>query len=383
MNIIFICSCLEPGKDGVGDYTRKLATALIKHGLHSRIIALNDRRLNSETWSGEQCDNKTTINVLRLSSTISWKKRLKLAKKYIHDFDPTFISLQYVPFGYQIKGLPFKLARNLKQVSKKNQWTIMFHELSVNKDESLKFKLWAFLQVYIIKSLLKKLKPAFVATNTKIYQVRLAQMGYPTHILPVFSNIDKVHINKIYVPNKSLVPDYIQTNRSDFIIGTLFGSFSSRTWDLQSLLNLYLRTATKKKLVIASIGRMSYGDEQWAMLEKEFPDIIFLTLGIQDASFISYWLSCYTDFGILSTLPELATKSGSFMAFKQHGLPVVCKGKTIELDHYHVALDPALISVNDLKHFGIPPKYLPVSVLDEVADDFIAHVKKRSDLSLI
>ena len=33
MKIVFICGCLEPGKDGVGDYTRRLSAELIDHGV--------------------------------------------------------------------------------------------------------------------------------------------------------------------------------------------------------------------------------------------------------------------------------------------------------------------------------------------------------------
>jgi len=37
LNILFICSSLEPGKDGVGDYAHKLASALICHGSNNKL----------------------------------------------------------------------------------------------------------------------------------------------------------------------------------------------------------------------------------------------------------------------------------------------------------------------------------------------------------
>ena len=41
MKLIFICGSLEPGRDGVGDYTRRLAGELIRQGHQIAIIALN------------------------------------------------------------------------------------------------------------------------------------------------------------------------------------------------------------------------------------------------------------------------------------------------------------------------------------------------------
>jgi hypothetical protein len=371
MKIIFICSCLEPGKDGVGDYTRKLAGALIGRGYHSAIIAIYDGRLSTDSWQGKQWDNGTAVDVLRISPALSWKNRLQLIKQYIDAFRPVWLSLQYVPFGFQIKGLPFLLPGRLKKLSRQHRWNIMFHELSVNKHESLKFKLWALAQEKIIQLLVKTLQPDFVTTNTELYRLRLQQMGAATHVIPVFSNIPCIaHVNDM--AEKNIIPGYLLNNRHQYTIGTLFGSFTYKNWDLKSLLNKFSKNSQPKKLVIASIGKMSSGYTYWKTLEKEFPDIIFLTLGIQQADFISYWLSYYTDFGILTTLPELSGKSGSYMAFKEHGIPVLCREPEEQLKKYNIPLDEYLTVVtNDESLLTIPGKFAPVLLLNNAVDQFI------------
>ena len=48
MKIMFICGSLEPGKDGVGDYTRRLCAHLKKHHIEVGILAYNDKFINSE-----------------------------------------------------------------------------------------------------------------------------------------------------------------------------------------------------------------------------------------------------------------------------------------------------------------------------------------------
>jgi hypothetical protein len=367
VKIFFICSCLEPGKDGVGDYTRKLACALINRGYTTAIAAINDRRIQDETiWQGEQQDENTMVTVLRLSSSLPWSMRLAKAKAFAGEFNPGWISFQYVPFGFQIKGLPFNIGRKLKSISTYQPWHIMFHELSVNKDESLKFKAWAFLQINIIKSLLRTLKPALITTNTSIYQYRLKEMGYPAKLLSLFS-----HITPLADPGRHLtylIPEFLANNRDAYIVGTLFGSFAFKSWNLRSLLDKF--SQGNKKAVIASIGRMAMGEAYWKALENEYPHIIFLTLGIQDTAFISYWLSEYTDFGILTVPPELAGKSSTFMAFKEHGIPVVCNEKTVMLESYKVPPDKVLTEVHAGRDFVVPAKYRPIALLDEVVKQF-------------
>jgi Trk K+ transport system NAD-binding subunit len=45
MKIAFICGSLEPGRDGVGDYTRRLAGELVKQQHEVLVIAFNDRQI--------------------------------------------------------------------------------------------------------------------------------------------------------------------------------------------------------------------------------------------------------------------------------------------------------------------------------------------------
>lgn len=45
MKLLFLCTSLEPGRDGVGDYVRLLAEACIEAGHECRLLALNDEHL--------------------------------------------------------------------------------------------------------------------------------------------------------------------------------------------------------------------------------------------------------------------------------------------------------------------------------------------------
>ncbi len=233
----------------------------------------------------------------------------------------------------------------------------MFHELSVNKNESIKFKIWAFLQIRIINSILKNLKPAVVTTNTKVYKRGLEKLGYTAFVLPLFSNIE---LNNNYNINDSKIPDYLVNNKSSYLVGSLFGTFSFKSWNMHSLMN-----------------KISNQLLYWEKLKYKYPFISFLELGIQDSAFISYWLSQYTDFGILTTLPELSGKSGSFMAFKEHGVPVLCKEPEEQLKEYNIELDDCLTVVKeDSTPLKIPVRFKPHSLLEKTAEEFIELLNK-------
>ncbi len=377
VKILFICSSLEPEQDGVGDYTRKLAQALITKGHEIKIIALNDRRMQGAAWRGKQFDTGVAVEVLRLAESLPWKIRLDTAKKFVNDFSPGWISLQFVPFGYQIKGLPFNLGKKLSRLSKKARWHVMFHEISVNKKESFKFRVWALLQLHIIKSLLKRVQPACITTNTEVYRHQLQELGYTCAVLPLFSNIERLATCETDRFSAKL-PAFLLTDRSACLTGTLFGTFSYKSWNLHSLCGKLSAQYPKKKLVIASIGKMSSGEEYWESLKDSYPAVIFLELGMQDEAFISWWLTHHTDFGILTTLPGLAGKSGSFMAFKEHGVPVLCTEPGEQLKTYNISLDDSLTVVTgDNRPLIIPQKKAPAAVplLEHTTEQFIDYLK--------
>ena len=82
MKLLFLCGSFEPGQDGVGDYTRMLATELIQLGHQVSVIALNDQHIN-ETVDSIQVINGNSLPVLRLPHNLSGKKRFSRAKQCI------------------------------------------------------------------------------------------------------------------------------------------------------------------------------------------------------------------------------------------------------------------------------------------------------------
>src|ERR1019366_978591 len=112
MKIAFLCSCLEPGRDGVGDYARRLAGELIRQGHSCVAVALNDPHIHKTMFEQQEIEGNS-ISTLRLSGVAPWSKRTVEARNWLDGFNPDWISLQYVPFGFHPKGLCFGLGKSL------------------------------------------------------------------------------------------------------------------------------------------------------------------------------------------------------------------------------------------------------------------------------
>ena len=130
MKIMFVCGCLEPGRDGVGDYIYRLSLELTHRSHQVKAIALNDHYIDQE-FSGNQSATNSVLIINRLPSIWPATKRFDRAKDLVEIFDPEWISLQFVPFSFQRRGLIFNLASQLNLLATKRRLHIMFHELWV------------------------------------------------------------------------------------------------------------------------------------------------------------------------------------------------------------------------------------------------------------
>ncbi len=307
MNILFVCGGLEPGKDGVGDYTGKLAEALSKYGIQCQLLSLNDKyisEIEESRWGGK-------IKTLRLPNGISWKTRIKRAKDLIDQFNPDFIMLQYVPFSFHHKGLPWKLKTRLKIIAGDRRWCIMFHELwvGIDKEAALKIKLWGLLQRYLIRRMLKEIDPIRIYTQSSLYKSILSDMGVFAQLLPLFSNIKPVYNN-------------FEKDVSVFkclLFGTVHHGAPVEDF-VDEILNI--SKIYEKRLVFIFLGKTNNGLDEWiSVLNRK--KVKFVILGQLEEKLVSenIW-QC--DLGISTTPYFQVEKSGTVAAMREHGLPVLC-----------------------------------------------------------
>lgn len=314
MKVVFICSSLEPGHDGVGDYTRLLAGEIIKQGNSAAILSVNDKYIDVIT-TGTQEANGIQVPVMRIPVGVPNSKWLVEVKTWLNDLNPEWLSLQFVPFGFHPKGLPFNLSKQLLFLGGDRKWHIMFHELWVGiaQEESKKLFYWGLLQRAIIKSLLSKLKPSVIHTQTLLYQKLLEKLGFKAQLLPLFGNIP--------VTDKQI--DKNDENEISFVVfglihsGAPINSFAREAAEYSRNKNI--------KITLTFIGRCGPEQERWAKIWKS-EGLELNIMGEQSAEQISAVLS-NASMGISATALAVIEKSGTFAAMRDHKLPVISLSK--------------------------------------------------------
>lgn len=360
--ILFICGCLENGKDGVGDYTRTLAHNLInKHGYNAQIAALSDNYVDDHVF--EQQDK---IDILRISNRFTNRKRHQLLISYIHKNKPDIVSLQFVPFSFHPKGLPFRFITKISRI-KDVQWHIMFHELWVGmeKNASIKIKLLGSLQFLSIKTLIKRLKPKLIHSSNPlyIYQLKRISKACPVKELPLLGNI-----------RNSCSKTASSTSNKTYHIVLFAGIHHGAP--INSFIHWLQKKLQPKEYSpkFTFIGNNGQFINEWIDVLSQ-NNIEYQVLGIQDNNTISKLLA-NADLGISTTPYYLSNKSGSNAAMLEHQLTVLCVARDWIPD---VDIDLSLLSPNNIIQWHLQqsldeilkPRGISINTPSSVSKQFI------------
>jgi hypothetical protein len=314
MDILFICGCIEPGKDGVGDYTRRLACELIRQGHNTSIISLFDNIADPHRVEVQRSDD-VDISVLRISNLTSTKTGRLVAEKWIVDFNPSIISLQFVVFSFHEKGLPLFLVKFLITVGKGRRWHLMLHELWVGMPEgaSKKHVLWGWLQRQIVFLIIRKLNPVMIHTQSMLYQAQLQRHHLVASFLPLFSNIP-------IAAYRSLTQE---SRLDESIMLVIFGTIHPHS-QIDALINeaRHFCQHEKKEVSLVFLGRC--GIEQNVFTYKwKSAGLRAIHVGDQPPEIISEILK-NSNIGINTGAIQMIDKSGTAAAMLDHGLPIIC-----------------------------------------------------------
>lgn len=306
--VCFFCGCLEPGKDGVGDYTRRLAGELIRQGQDAFIVSLNDRQLDGMFWEGEQKDGDEAIPVLRMSNELSWRRRLERSKLFLRDLRPTWLSLQFVPFSFHDRGLAVNLSSFIKALKKSTKLHLMFHELWVGmaQNASVKYRIWGFMQRKLIENLIDTLDPELITTQVELYKQYLQAIGSKADLLPLFGNIPVVNKRRLIRDGQIVVFGNIHPS-------TPIQSFAEKLNEIQR------KRANSFKVIF--VGRNGLQRDLWKSTFENF-GIAVEALGEMSSESVS---KCFLEsmWGVSTTPRLLSEKSGAYAAMREHGLPVI------------------------------------------------------------
>lgn len=365
----------------MGDYTLRLASALKRRGEDVFCVSVADRFMPS----GEQLADQTSLSmernvvpVKRLSEKLSWMERMLIMQNLLDEFQPDWISLQYVPYGFNRRGLPFKLAGHLGALRGNFRWHIMFHELWIGEEAEYTpiQKVIGWLQKRIVRKL-ASLTKAILHTSNPTYRLRLERAGCPAEILPLFSNIPittPLLSRRDVLEEAGMHPD---SESEQVWILVLFGAIYPQ-WRAESLFERIDQAAKRQvncRCLLLFLGRPGGN----ALLERTIQACIqrnwsFLNKGELPPSVISSYLQC-ADFGIATSPLSLIGKSGSVAAMQEHGLPVIVSRLEDACEDGEVGTGLLLLDHSFEENLLKAKKTKTTSRVDSTADSFLRTLK--------
>ena len=327
MRLAFLCGSLEPGRDGVGDYSRRLAGECIRQGHLSVMVGINDPYLQKAQCGSQEIEG-ASISVLRLPAVMPWSERLVEARTWLGEFQPDWTSLQFVPFAFHRKGLCFGLGKFLASASPNSPWHIMFHELWLGLGENapLKDRVYGAMQRRIALDLAGRLQPRIVNTQAEPYRRALQRENIRAAILPLFSNVPKVAGDGWGGLLEPLVTEAVGDghDRNHLYLAGVLGGVHPE-WDAEEAVNTILPLARrwKKRLILVFIGKNNLAQKALNQLKSQLQNRAQVVVtGERTGAEISRILQSL-DLGLAASPRQMIQKSGSAAAMLEHGLKML------------------------------------------------------------
>lgn len=268
---------------------------------------------------------------IRCSPHLPWKRRGEVVESELSSFNPSWISLQFVPYGYHANGVVNGLAKVLAALMRSAlcRRHIMFHEIWVGAKCSapIRERLFGWVQRLAVGRLVRNFDPQCVNTHTPGYQSALRGLGVCAQLLPLFGNIPYRSTGAeswlFPVLNQRKI-EINSGNRGRFWLFGMFGSLH-REWPPEPLIPDIARMAKSRQIraVILAFGHMGPGGPLWRTMEERYADSLdFISLGPMAEYRIAELINT-VDCGIATSPLQLISKSGSAAAFLDFGVPLI------------------------------------------------------------
>jgi hypothetical protein len=326
MKIVFVCSCIEPGRDGIGDYARELAVALIRQGHEARLLGLAERFCSAE-GGGAQASGGVAVPVLRLPEGRPWPERIARARAWLDAFAPDWVSLQFVIYGYSRKGLPWRLSHRLGRALAGRRVHLMLHEtwIGFSRVSPLRQRLIGLLQKNIVCGVIRGLRPAVVHTSIPLYRLMLRRAGMESRLLPIPSAIPLVPGAKAEFGPALAALGITPENRAGWRVLGIFGTLHPGH-DYSAFIREQLARAAAggRRLAVLTVGRTGTAAGKILQDMGRLADGSMLThqFGEQPARLVSGFLQ-NLDFGVAAAPSPFLGKSSAVAAMRAHGLAIL------------------------------------------------------------
>lgn len=326
MKIAMVCSHAEPGRDGVGDASVRIASGLTDQGHTTLVIAERDTMLAANVPSVEM---RNSVRVVRLPGTATDERRGSWLSAELRSFAPDWVLVQFVCWGLADRGVLDPLPTALLAALSDWRVAVYCHELwlGLERGATLRHRWWGRQQRRSILRFFEIMRPRLMLTSNPVYAAVLERFGWKTRIVPLHSNIPV--IEGAAAEARELIAQRLRRKpwsaRREVLMLAVFGSVFP-SWDPRQALNWLQAEARRRgqRVLFVSIGRPSrIGEAQLTQLaQMAGPSLSFLTLGEAAPRMVSGLLQ-EADVGLPATDWLLLGKSGAAAAMQDHGLPML------------------------------------------------------------
>ncbi len=363
VKILFVCGGLEAGRDGVGDYCRRIAAAGRALGWQPSLLAIHDPAVQNV----EDQASLAGVPMLRLARGEAWSERQRRAAEFIAAQQPDWVSLQFVCYALEPNGVISRWVSRLGEMLAGRRVHLMFHEvwIGASTEYGIRERLVGRAQRRSIRRLAHRLRPSAMHTSNHLYQQLLAEIGLRAGRLRLPGNIP-------IATERTPVAGFPDVDRAKHWIGGIFGTIHPR-WLPEPWLAESVRLAGERgrKLALVQFGEAGgVGRESWARLAVRYRDRVeFAILGPREPGEISRILG-QLDFGVATSPWALIEKSGATAAFLDHGLPVLVTRDDWKLRAGYTADpagDPLLFKSPAALFRALPMRSTPMDRVSEIA----------------
>lgn len=182
MTVAIINPHYPPTICGVGDHTFHLIQSMLAAGIETHLIC-------SKNQQPEPVEKPRIYPIIE-----RWNRRgFKTVLNKLATIKPDWVLVQYVPHGYDPRGLPLAILRFYSALScEKYQILTIFHEVCVRSGHRLSSSFISAVEKYIARQLTKQ--STKIATSIDFYAdiLRGPQKNIDVHIVPIGSGITPV-----------------------------------------------------------------------------------------------------------------------------------------------------------------------------------------------
>ena len=302
LHIGLLSAAFPPDKDGIGDYTYRLARELSGRGHKVTVLT----SLGKERLQSPGVDVIPFWNVTRPASIARLPERVPTHPAL------DWLAVQYNPFGFGPRGFCPSLPRALHRLKKKGskpKIALMCHETYFTPWYPIRLGVMRLWQCPILAALTRVADRLMASTERWVRQIELFSLGKPAKFVPVGSNLPDAP------GGAKAMRDELELD-GKFVVGIFGSAHISRNID-------WIAAATRK-LHETSFGQVAvfYIGGDGRVIAPQFEGIQFIDFGFLDAETAAARIKAM-DALLCPFADGISARRGSAICGLQQGISVV------------------------------------------------------------